>query len=239
MAYQATFKRYELKYLLTKEEKKRVLKRMEEHMKLDQYGRVTIRNIYFDTDSYRLIRRSLEKPIYKEKLRVRSYRQAGPEDSVFVELKKKYKSVVYKRRLVLPEEKVMECFASGKTLPICSQIGEEIAYFRSYYGTLHPAVFLSYEREAYYALDGSDFRVTFDENILYREEDISLRSEIYGTPILREDQTLMEIKTSGGIPLWMSEVLTQNKLFKTSFSKYGTAYQQIMNEKVQRGVQYA
>ena len=208
-------------------------------MKLDQYGRVTIRNIYFDTDSYRLIRRSLEKPIYKEKLRVRSYRQAGPEDSVFVELKKKYKSVVYKRRLVLPEEKVMECFASGKTLPICSQIGEEIAYFRSYYGTLHPAVFLSYEREAYYALDGSDFRVTFDENILYREENISLRSEIYGTPILREDQTLMEIKTSGGIPLWMSEVLTQNKLFKTSFSKYGTAYQQIMNEKVQRGVQYA
>ncbi len=133
----------------------------------------------------------------------------------------------------------MECFASGKTLPICSQIGEEIAYFRSYYETLHPAVFLSYEREAYYALDGSDFRVTFDENILYREEDISLRSEIYGTPILREDQTLMEIKTSGGIPLWMSEVLTQNKLFKTSFSKYGTAYQQIMNEKVQRGVQYA
>lgn len=239
MAYQATFKRYELKYLLTKEEKKRVLKCMEEHMKLDQYGRVTIRNIYFDTDSYRLIRRSLEKPIYKEKLRVRSYRQAEPEDSVFVELKKKYKSVVYKRRLVLPEEKVMECFASGKPLPICSQIGEEIAYFRSYYETLHPAVFLSYEREAYYALDGSDFRVTFDENILYREEDISLRSEIYGTPILREDQTLMEIKTSGGIPLWMSEVLTQNKLFKTSFSKYGTAYQQIMNEKVQRGVQYA
>lgn len=239
MAYQATFKRYELKYLLTKQEKKRVLKRMEEHMKLDQYGRATIRNIYFDTDSYRLIRRSLEKPIYKEKLRVRSYRQVGPEDSVFVELKKKYKSVVYKRRLVLPEAKVMDCFSSGKPLPTCSQIGEEIAYFRSYYGTLHPAVFLSYEREAYYALDGSDFRVTFDENILYREEDISLRSGIYGTPILGENQTLMEIKTSGGIPLWMSDVLTQNKLFKTSFSKYGTAYQQIMNEKVQRGVQYA
>ena len=133
----------------------------------------------------------------------------------------------------------MKCFEHGKPLPINSQIGEEIAYFWDYYETLHPTVFLTYEREAYYALDGSDFRVTFDENILYREEDISLGSKIYGTPILGENQTLMEIKTSGGIPLWMSETLTQNTLFKTSFSKYGTAYQQMMDEKVQRGVQYA
>lgn len=238
MAYQATFKRYELKYLLTEQQKQCVLKSMETHMRLDQYGRATIRNIYFDTDSYRLIRRSLEKPVYKEKLRVRSYRQAEPQDSVFVELKKKYKSVVYKRRLVLPEAKVMECFASGEPLPVHSQIGDEISYFRRYYGMLQPAVFLSYEREAYYALDGSDFRVTFDENILYREEDISLENEIYGTPILGENETLMEIKTSGGIPLWMSDVLTKNKIFKTSFSKYGTAYQQMMNAKMKRGVRH-
>ena len=155
----------------------------------------------------------MEKPVYKEKLRVRSYQPAGPDDPVFVELKKKYKSVVYKRRLVLPEAQVMKCFEHGKPLPIHSQIGEEIAYFWDYYETLHPTVFLTYEREAYYALDGSDFRVIFDENILYREEDISLGSKIYGTPILGENQTLMEIKTSGGIPLWMSETLTKNTLF--------------------------
>ena len=102
MAYQATFKRYEIKYLLTRQQKQAVLQAMQPYMKLDQYGRTTIRNIYYDTDTYRLIRRSLEKPVYKEKLRIRSYQAAAPEDLVFVELKKKYKSVVYKRRLTLP-----------------------------------------------------------------------------------------------------------------------------------------
>lgn len=103
-----------------------------------------------------------------------------------------------------------------------------------------PQFFLSYEREAYYSLDGSDFRVTFDENILYREENLSLESAVYGTPILEKGQTLMEIKTSGGIPLWMSEALTRNHLYKTSFSKYGTAYRQIQEtEKIRGGIQYA
>ena len=95
--------------------------------------------------------------------------------------------------------------------------------------------FLSYEREAYYSLDGSDFRVTFDENILYRRNDFSLGSKIYGISLLGEDQTLMEIKTSGGIPLWMSETLTKHHLYKTSFSKYGSAYQRMLTETLQGG----
>lgn len=242
MAYQMTFKRYELKYLMNRQQKENMLRSMEEHMKLDRYGRTTIRNIYFDTDTYQLIRRSLEKPAYKEKLRVRSYDPASGDTPVFVELKKKYQNIVYKRRLVCPEAEVMKHFCSGMPLPDDSQIGNEIRYFWKYYKTLHPVVFLSYEREAYYALDGSDFRVTFDENILYRENDLSLGSAIYGTSILDEGQTLMEIKTPGGIPLWMSETLTRNHLYKISFSKYGTAYQQIQNaerEKRQGGSQYA
>ena len=220
-----TFKRYELKYLLTKEQKEKILHAMESYMKLDQYQRTTIRNIYYDTDNFRLIRRSLEKPVYKEKLRVRSYRRAGAEDPVFVELKKKYKSVVYKRRITLPNEQVMKCLNEGKHLPKESQIADEIFYFCRYYENLHPAMFLSYEREAYYSMDGSDFRVTFDENILYREEALSLSEKAYGIPILEPGQTLMEIKTSGGIPLWMTQVLSDEKIFKTSFSKYGRAYQ--------------
>lgn len=234
-----TFKRHELKYLLTRQEKEQVLRAMEPYMKLDEYGATTIRNIYFDTDSFRLIRRSLEKPVYKEKLRIRSYQPACPEDSVFVELKKKYKSVVYKRRLVLPEGQVMSSFQNGTPLPAHSQIAAEIEYFRGYYETLHPVVFLSYDREAYYALDDGSFRVTFDENILYREKDISLGSKIYGTPLLGKNQTLMEIKTSGGIPLWMSHTLTQQRLFKTSFSKYGTAYQRMVAAGRQGGLRYA
>lgn len=239
MAYQTTFKRYELKYLLSHYEKEQVLQSMKQYMKPDEYGRSTIRNLYFDTDTFRLIRRSLEKPVYKEKLRIRSYQTAGPQDPVFVELKKKYRSVVYKRRLVLPEEQVMDSFENGKQLPVHSQIGNEIQYFRDYYGSLHPTVFLSYEREAYYALDGSDLRITFDENILYRSQDLSLESEVYGIPLLNKDQTLMEIKTSGGYPLWLTKTLTENHLFKTSFSKYGSAYQKMIKNQAQGGICHA
>lgn len=239
MAYQSTFQRYEIKYLLNPAQKKQLLAAMQPYMALDDYGRTTIRNIYYDTDSFRLIRHSLEKPAYKEKLRIRSYRQAGPNDPVFVELKKKYQSVVYKRRLSLPEGAVTESFAHNTPLPICSQIGDEIAYFRAYYRTLRPAVFLSYEREAYYAFDGGPLRITLDENILYRRHDLSLGSPVYGAPLLEADQTLLEIKTAGGLPLWLSHVLTENNIYKTSFSKYGTAYCRMMEQDTEGGLLYA
>lgn len=230
MAYQAVFKRYEMKYMLTQAQKERVLQAMQPHMALDKYGRTTIRNIYFDTDSYRLIRRSLEKPVYKEKLRVRSYSLAMPDSPVFVELKKKYDSVVYKRRLSMPEKEAMRwlCADGGAA---DSQIAREIEYFRHYYETLHPAVFLSYEREAFYSRDGSDFRVTFDDNILCREDGLSLNLEVGGTPILPEGMVLMEIKTSGAIPLWMTGVLTRERVPRSSFSKYGVAYQTLIYPK--------
>lgn len=228
MAYQAVFKRYELKYLLTRQQKACMLHAMEPHMALDQYGRTTIRNIYFDTDSYRLVRSSIEKPAYKEKLRIRSYAKAGPDSSVFVELKKKYDSVVYKRRLSLGELEAMEWMAGHGQPGGHSQISDEIAYFMDYYETLHPVVFLSYEREAYYSLGGDDFRVTFDDNILCREEALSLESDVWGEPLLEEGMVLMEIKCSGGIPLWMTRVLSENHIYKCSFSKYGTAYQKLI-----------
>lgn len=228
MAFQTVFKRYELKYMLTLEQKAKVLAAMEPYMKLDKYGRTTIRNIYYDTDTYLLIRRSIEKPVYKEKLRIRSYSKANRDSTVFVELKKKYKSVVYKRRISLPEEEAMEWISGERHCHKHTQIANEIDYFLDYYKTLHPAVFLSYEREAFYARDGSDFRVTFDDNILCRQEDLSLESEVYGTPILPEGKVLMEIKCSGGIPLWMTHVLSEEHIYKTSFSKYGTAYRTII-----------
>lgn len=103
MAFQTVFRRYELKYILTLSEKETILEAMRPYMELDRYGRTTIRNIYFDTGNYRLIRHSIEKPLYKEKLRVRSYAKASPDGTVFAELKKKYDGVIYKRRL-LPDE---------------------------------------------------------------------------------------------------------------------------------------
>ena len=225
MAIQTVFKRYEIKYMITLEQKAKVLDAMKPYMKLDKYGRTTIRNIYYDTDTYLLIRRSIEKPTYKEKLRIRSYSRAEPNSTVFVELKKKYKHVVYKRRISLPEAEAMEWIAREHHCHKHTQISKEIDYFLDYYKTLHPAVFLSYEREAFYANDGSDFRVTFDDTILCRQDNLSLESEVYGTPILPEGKVLMEIKCSGGIPIWMTKTLSEEHIYKTSFSKYGTAYQ--------------
>lgn len=228
MASQTVFKRYEYKYLISLEQKNAVLKAIEPYMQLDKYGRTTIRNIYYDTNIYLLIRRSIEKPTYKEKLRVRSYGVATPDSKVFVELKKKYKSEVFKRRVSLPCNEAMEWVAREHHCHKHNQICDEIDYFISYYGTLHPTVFLSYEREAYFTREPSDFRVTFDENILVRQEDLDLTSEAYGTPILPEGKTMMEIKCSGGIPLWMTEVLSREKIYKTPFSKYGTAYRTLI-----------
>lgn len=228
MAYQTVFKRYELKYMLTLEQKQRVLGAIEPYMKIDQYGRTTIRNLYFDTDTYLLIRRSIEKPVYKEKLRIRSYSRADSDSAVFVELKKKYKGIVYKRRISLPYGEAALWLSGEKHTDKHTQIANEIDYFLDYYGSLHPTVFLSYEREAYYAKDGTDFRVTFDDNILCRKEDLSLQSDAYGTQILPEGKVLMEIKCSGGIPLWMTKILSEEHIYKTSFSKYGTAYQKMI-----------
>lgn len=226
MSYQDTFKRYELKYLMNKGQKEGLLKAMEPHMALDQYGRTTIMNVYYDTPEYLLIRRSLEKPIYKEKLRLRSYGTATSDGIVFVELKKKYDGIVYKRRTTATEQEAMEYFANGKPFSKSDQITEEIDYFKSFYQNLMPAMVISYEREAFYDLDGSDLRITFDENILWRETDLSLRQEAYGNALLDKDQTLAEIKVGGAMPMWLARSLSELGIFQTSFSKYGNAFQQ-------------
>lgn len=228
MDHQSIFKRYEIKYLLTRQQKQKILEAIAPYMALDQYGHATIRNIYFDTADYRLIRHSLDKPIYKEKLRIRSYQRAQRTSRVYVELKKKYDGVVYKRRIAMEEGQAVDWLCQGNAPLLQSQIGAEIAYFLRYYKGLRPVVFLSYEREAYYCRQGGDFRVTFDENILCRREQVDLEAPVWGSPLLEEDLVLMELKTSGGIPLWLTRILTQEKIYKTSFSKYGTAYQKII-----------
>lgn len=231
MKYQAVFKRYEIKYLITREQKEAILAAMAPHMSLDQYGKSTIRNIYFDTDDYILARHSIAKPDFKEKLRIRSYKKADERSEVFVELKRKCDHIVYKRRIALPEEDAMKWvegdrsnFIEGECRAASTQVTDEIEYFCSIYPGLRPTVYLSYDREAYKMNDGSDFRVTFDSNIRSRDYDISLESDAYGTELLDDDKVLMELKCSGGIPLWMTEALSKGHIYKTSFSKYGTAY---------------
>ena len=239
MAYQTVFQRYELKYMLTEQQKQLVLAAMAPYMVSDRYGRTTVRNLYFDTDNYRLIRRSIEKPAYKEKLRIRSYSRADKDSTVFVELKRKSRQVVYKRRVSLPEGEAMDWLAHSDRSPREDQISREIDYFLRYYETLKPKVFLSYERQAWYARDDSGFRMTFDDNILCRQEELSLQAEVWGQPILPEGMVLMEIKCAGGIPMWLTELLSREKIYKTSFSKYGTVYQNIIYPKLKETVKHA
>lgn len=235
MNYQMVFKRYEQKYILTPTQKLLLMDAIQPYMGMDQYGRTTIRNLYFDTDSYLLIRRSIEKPVYKEKLRIRSYKQTSSADHVFVELKKKYKSVVYKRRIALPEQQAMDFICGGGGLPDSTQIVKEIAYFRDFYQELRPVIFLAYEREAYYDRDGGDFRITFDENIRARATELTTQGSDLGTPVLAGDAILMEIKTMGGIPLWLNRVLSEQEIFRRPFSKYGEAYCQLIFQTVKGG----
>lgn len=238
MGFQNVFKRYELKYLLTKEQKNVILEAMQPYMEQDAFGRSTIRNIYYDTPSSLLIRNSLEKPVYKEKLRVRSYKTATPDSTVFVELKKKYKSVVYKRRVSVTEQEAMKYLNEGQALSMQNQITKEIDYFCKVYEGLAPAMFLTYEREAFFGKEDRDLRITFDENILWRTEDISLRSEVYGTPILEDGYALMEVKIAGAMPMWLAQTLSEQQIFKTSFSKYGNAY--LQNERnIQKQILYS
>ena len=231
MSYQNIFKRYEIKYIITKEQQAALEKLMKGYMKADKYGKSTICNIYYDTPDYLLIRRSLEKPEYKEKLRVRSYGTAATDSTVFVELKKKYKSVVYKRRINM-KENTAERFLIDRTEQPTSQIAKEIDYCFTRYQDLQPKVFLSYKRQAFYSKTDDNFRMTFDENILWRDYDLSLCSGVYGTHVLDKDKVLLEVKTAGAVPKWLTDFLSENKIYKTSFSKYGTAYKQILENKI-------
>ena len=241
MSHTDVFKRYEYKYLLTREEKQELLNVLEGHMKLDEYGRTTIRNVYYDTPDYSLIRRSLEKPVYKEKLRVRSYTSVTEDDNVFVEIKKKYQGIVYKRRTAVKEHQAVSWLNGTSPEPYYSQIADEIEYFRRVHVGLTPSCFLSYERESFYAVDGTNLRLTLDENILGRTLEMSLTKGVYGEKIIPPGSTLLELKTTGAIPLYLTNFLSRNRIGRISFSKYGTYYENSIRtqDKTSGGLLYA
>lgn len=238
MKKQMIFQRREFKYLLDLYQLYTIMDAMSPYMEPDEYSHSSIRNLYLDTSDFLLIRRSMEKPNYKEKLRVRSYGRAGAYDPVFVELKKKYCSTVYKRRISIPQDGAAACIAGICPWPD-SQIGREIAYTMDFYKSLRPSVFLSYERDSFQGVEDEGFRVTFDREIRYRREELTLDSDTWGIDILPPGKVLMEIKVSGSFPLWMAHILSEQKIFKTSFSKYGAAYQNILLTGQKGGRKYA
>ena len=236
-----TFARKEIKFLLDMQQYTELMKVISEYMEPDKYcvggKEYGIYNIYYDTPDDYLIRTSLSKPYYKEKIRLRSYYSpASPDDLVFLEIKKKIGGIVTKRRVSMTLEESDRYFAD-RTKPkmhkyITEQVFRELDVFLDQY-PIAPKQYISYQREAFFGKDNSDFRLTFDRKITDRRYDLSLGRESYGNYIIGADQRLMEVKVGDAMPDWLVRKLSELKIYKTSFSKYGRAYQNYVKDSLE------
>lgn len=237
------FERHEKKYIVSAEQYRLLLDELEPYMQYDQYGLHTIMTIYYDTEDYSLIRHSLDKPTFKEKLRLRSYGQPDKNDLIYLELKKKLGGITYKRRMpitlqsanqylekgIVPEENIDDPQTFGEINWFIQQIN------------VGPKVALSYERIALCGRTDADLRMTFDADIRWRDHHLDLSEGDYGSLLTEPDTRLLEIKTLGALPLWLCRLLSALKIYPVSFSKYGTVYSRyLMNQlKKEEVVNYA
>jgi len=225
-AINQTFRRYEKKYLLTAEQLGALRKGLEPRMEADRFHETTVCSVYFDTDRYDLVRASLEQPVYKEKLRVRSYGvPEGPGSPCFVEIKKKLRGEVFKRRA---EMTVAEAagYLAGVSRPDGGQDLGELDWFLRRYGHPGPKLFLACEREALVGRDMPDLRVTFDRNIRWRADRLDLLAGDDGEAVLPPGKFLMEVKIPGAAPFWLARLMSELELRPASYSKYGTVYRE-------------
>lgn len=222
---QCSFARIEKKYLLTRAQYRRILPALQAHTEPDEYGQYTICSIYYDTPDFALIRASLEKPVYKEKLRLRSYGVPTDDARAFVELKKKFGGVVYKRRITLAEKDAVRYLSGDTSAAPDGQIRRELDFFLRQ-NPVAPRAFIGYDRTALRGRDDPELRITFDTGLRCRLERLDLRLGDDGEPLLPPDAVLMEVKLPGAAPLWLARLLSENGIFPTSFSKYGTLYRE-------------
>jgi hypothetical protein len=230
--YKCDFLRVEKKYILNESECTAVLAAISSRMTEEKYGEHTISNIYYDTPDFRLIRASIEKPLYKEKLRLRAYGTVTEDSEAFIEIKKKFKGVVYKRRAGLPLENARVFLNGTNRQPGSQQVLRETDWMLEAYG-LAPAAAISYDRAAFVGKDDPEFRLTIDKNLKGRTTSLDLIAGAVGDEIISPEKRVMEIKTAGGMPLWMCRLLTNLEIYPKSFSKYGVYYKSyILNDKM-------
>ncbi len=231
------FSRVEHKYIIDGDTYNYLREKMDKYMYEDGYstngGFYTICNIYYDTDTDMLIRNSLDRPVYKEKLRLRSYGRATDDTKVFLEIKKKYKGVVNKRRTVLKLSEAYE-FLETYNKPVIQdymneQVINELQFFMNLYKPV-PKLYLAYDRAALFGKDDPELRITFDTNIRTRRSNLRLDSEVEGKQLLDKDCWLMEIKVANGYPKWLLDILEERNIRKQSFSKYGTEYKNYLRD---------
>lgn len=231
------FNRYENKYLIGPGVYEKLQGRLLEHMKPDAYNLLhetySICNLYYDTDDSYLIRTSMSRPRYKEKLRLRAYGTPETDSKVYVEIKKKFRGLVNKRRSVMRLDEAYGFLDSGEPPEIAPymnrQVMREIAYILEQ-RRLAPRVYLAYRRRAFFGTEEPDLRVSFDTGIVARRADLRLESGIYGENLLPGGKWLMEIKVARSIPVWLVKLLSEYQIYSSGFSKYGTEYRKTLAE---------
>ena len=232
MAFGVTFKRYEKKYLLNPYQYSALKAEIDKRFNPDKYGETKICNLYLDTSDYTLIRRSVDKPVFKEKVRLRTYGLANDDTTAFLEIKRKFNSIVYKRRIHMDYIQAFECVNGNYDSLDDKQISKEIRYLFDFYGDIRPRFFISYDRSAFFYKETRDIRITFDKNLVWRDTDLDLRLGAHGYNLLPDGYTLMEIKVPNTVPLWLANLLSELKIYPRSFSKVGTAYKTMLGKKI-------
>ncbi len=223
----AVMKRYEIKYIINREQEEFLKRSLEGKLFVDRFGKTSIASLYYDTPDYKLIRASIEKPLFKEKLRLRSYGLADDSSPVFLELKRKAFGIVYKRRIESTIPEVESFFDKSRDSLGEGQINREISWFCKSNDNLSPACLIIYDRTAYYEPTG-ELRLTIDNDPRFRMNDLDLRVSMDGEPLLPEGYSILEIKVQGGMPVWLARILDEGRIYKTSFSKYGEAYKRLL-----------
>lgn len=247
---QSTFARKEKKYLLSPTQFDSLMGEIGDRLEEEPFGRSKVSSLYYDTPSFELIGRSLEKPLYKEKLRIRAYGEYDPAAAVFVELKKKFKGIVYKRRVQMSERaaylfmggrpygQVCRAYPLGegeRTSCVSAQAEEQIA--REVEACIHrhpglvPSMMVVVDRLPLHTVDGSDVRITFDIDARYRCEGLAFSQRLAGDPIFPGGEVVMEVKCQAAYPLWLVRALDRVEAYCRPCSKYGTAYRLMWSDR--------
>lgn len=240
------FNRFEKKYFVTEEKMVRVLDEIEKHMTPDKNNinrrTYSICNLYFDTEDDYLIRTSLSKPVYKEKIRLRTYGTPKKEDIAFLEIKKKVQGLVNKRRTKITIQDAYRFIENGGKVAVDEymniQVLKELSYMVQNY-KLYPKVMIAYDRMAYFEKGNPDLRISVDTNIRSRRDNLKLEEGDYGKQLVQPGLWLMEIKTAKSMPIWLTDLLAREEIRRVSFSKYGTEFKNYINDKTSKEVIYA
>lgn len=224
------FNRNELKYIVKSNVQKDLVAALKPYMCMDEFGDeegfYSISNIYYDTHDYYFYQQNINRDVFRQKLRLRAYGKASLEDTVFLEIKKKYKGVVYKRRTLMklkdayrflePSVKLEDLKNFDNSNP---QILREIYFLKTFY-KLEPKMVLSYDRQAFQGINDPEVRVTFDRSLRSRNYDLRIEHGSYGANFVDNGMMLMEVKVGASVPLWLVRILNEFSCRRQRFSKY-------------------